>query len=83
MRETCEHVAAIEKDLCTPTRSVADLALQFCLANNAISTVIPGMRRPEHVRANLAAAAQPALSADDLTRCRTHRWVRNFYPTHG
>ncbi|MEU9094491.1 aldo/keto reductase [Streptomyces sp. NPDC087901] len=55
--------------------SLPELNLRFILHHPAVSTVIPGMRRPEHVRANLAvsgAALDPAL----LDEVRGHRWDR-------
>jgi len=45
----------------------------------AVSTVIPGMRWPEHAEANCAASDGKPLSADLLATLRTHAWVRNFY----
>src|SRR4030065_1232286 len=34
--------------------SLAEMALRFILNNPTVSTIIPGMRKPEHVRSNLA-----------------------------
>ena len=56
--------------------SHADLALQFILANPAVSTTIPGMRRPRHVEANLAAGDAPPLPPRLLAALRQHRWDR-------
>lgn len=53
-----------------------ELALRFILANPAISTVIPGMRTLDHVRANLAVSDGQALDRDLLTGLRRHRWDR-------
>ena len=53
-----------------------ELALRFILANPAVSTVIPGMRKPEHVRANLAVSDGEALDGDRLAGLRRHRWER-------
>jgi aryl-alcohol dehydrogenase-like predicted oxidoreductase len=54
----------------------AELALRFILANPVVSTVIPGMRRPEHVRANLAVSDGRPLDDALLDRLRAHRWDR-------
>jgi aryl-alcohol dehydrogenase-like predicted oxidoreductase len=54
--------------------TMAEMALRFVLSNPDVATVIPGMRKPHHVRANLAATA--ALPAGLLTELRKHRWVR-------
>jgi aryl-alcohol dehydrogenase-like predicted oxidoreductase len=53
-----------------------ELALRFILENPAVSTTIPGMRRPRHVERNLAASdgvRLPPRLADALKR---HRWDR-------
>jgi aryl-alcohol dehydrogenase-like predicted oxidoreductase len=52
------------------------MALRFILANPAVSTVIPGMRKPEHVRSNLAVSDGRPLDGDLLTILRRHRWDR-------
>ncbi len=41
-----------------------------------MSTVIPGMRRQEHVRANLAVSDGRPLDHALLDRLRAHRWDR-------
>ena len=75
--------ARVEKIL-TDTRTSAEelpaLALRFCLSNPAVSTVIPGMRRPERVRANVAASDAGTLDPATIKTLRPHRWVRNYYP---
>jgi aryl-alcohol dehydrogenase-like predicted oxidoreductase len=53
-----------------------ELALRFILANPAVSTVIPGMRTPEHVRANLAVSDGERLDGGLLAVLRRHRWDR-------
>jgi aryl-alcohol dehydrogenase-like predicted oxidoreductase len=47
-------------------RSLAQLALQFVLANPAVSVVIPGARTDKQLRANVAAAQLDPLSSEDL-----------------
>lgn len=53
-----------------------ELALRFILEHPAVSTVIPGMRTPGHVRANLAASDGRPLDAGLLAELRRHRWDR-------
>jgi aryl-alcohol dehydrogenase-like predicted oxidoreductase len=53
-----------------------ELALRFILANPAVSTVIPGMRTPGHVRANLAVSDGRPLDPGLLGDLRRHRWDR-------
>jgi aryl-alcohol dehydrogenase-like predicted oxidoreductase len=56
--------------------SMPELALRFILSNPDVHTVIPGMRREEHVRANIAASAARPLPAELIERLREHRWDR-------
>ncbi len=55
------------------------LALRFCLSAPAVSTVIPGMRTPEHVASSTASSAAGPLSPQVVEKLRPHRWMRNFY----
>ncbi|HUR01690.1 MAG TPA: aldo/keto reductase [Nonomuraea sp.] len=56
--------------------SLPELALRFILHHPAVSTVIPGMRRPAHVRANLAVSDGRPLDDTLLHELRRHRWDR-------
>jgi len=53
-----------------------ELALRFILAHPAVSTTIPGMRRPKHVERNLAASDGEPLPPRLLDALSTHRWDR-------
>jgi aryl-alcohol dehydrogenase-like predicted oxidoreductase len=59
--------------------TLPELALRFCLSHDAVSTVIPGMRRLSSVEANVAASDGRRLSATLLEQLRAHAWPRNFY----
>ena len=61
-------------------QALPELALRFCLSHDAVSTVIPGMRRISSVEANIAASDGRRLSAAMLETLRSHAWARNFYP---
>jgi len=56
--------------------TMPELALRFILHHPAVSTVIPGMRRVPHVRANLAASDAAPLDGELLSALRGHRWDR-------
>lgn len=56
--------------------TLPELALRFILHHPAVSTVIPGMRTPEHARANLAVSGAPPLDPALLAELREHRWDR-------
>jgi aryl-alcohol dehydrogenase-like predicted oxidoreductase len=58
--------------------SLPELALRFVLHHPAVTTTIPGMRRPAHVRANLAASDGRALPAELIAALRSHRWRRDW-----
>ncbi|MGE5246056.1 MAG: aldo/keto reductase [Betaproteobacteria bacterium] len=53
-----------------------ELALRFILHHPAVSTVIPGMRRPRHVEQNLSVSDGEPLPPRLLEALRGHRWDR-------
>jgi aryl-alcohol dehydrogenase-like predicted oxidoreductase len=53
-----------------------ELALRFILEHPAVSTTIPGMRRPAHVDRNLAASDGVRLPARLADALKAHRWDR-------
>jgi len=53
-----------------------ELALRFILEHRAVSTTIPGMRRPKHVERNLGASDGVRLPPRLHDALRTHRWNR-------
>jgi aryl-alcohol dehydrogenase-like predicted oxidoreductase len=56
--------------------TMADLALRFILSNEDVGTVIPGMRKPAHVRTNMAASTAGPLPPPLQSTLRSHRWDR-------
>jgi aryl-alcohol dehydrogenase-like predicted oxidoreductase len=61
-------------------QSLAEMALRFCLSRPEVATVIPGMRRPNHVRQNVAASEKGPLPRTLLSRLEEHAWEKNWYP---
>jgi aryl-alcohol dehydrogenase-like predicted oxidoreductase len=61
-------------------QSLPELALRFCLSSPEVSTVIPGMRHPAHVRQNAATSAKGPLSPHLLSKLEAHAWNKNWYP---
>ena len=59
--------------------SLPELALRFVLSKSEVSTVIPGMRRVEHARANAAVSDGRPLTPALLDRLRAHAWAKNWY----
>jgi aryl-alcohol dehydrogenase-like predicted oxidoreductase len=78
-RQVWERVQRLVADLDVTVEELPELALRFCLSHPAVSTVIPGMRTPEHVMSNAAASDHGVLSQAELDRLGNHRWIRNFY----
>lgn len=72
---TVQRVEALRATL-PRDAGLPETALRFCLSHPAVSTVIPGMRRPAHVRANVNAAARGVLPPEQLALLRAHRWDR-------
>jgi aryl-alcohol dehydrogenase-like predicted oxidoreductase len=56
--------------------TMAEMALRWILAERRVSTIIPGMRKEKHVRANIAAADGRLLPAELQQEMRKHRWDR-------
>jgi len=56
--------------------SLPELALRFILSNPAVTTSIPGMRRVQHVAANVNAGSGDRLAPAALASIREHRWDR-------
>lgn len=64
------------KEVVPDGMTLPELALRFILHNDDVHTVIPGMRRPAHVRANIATSDGTRLPDELLATLRTHRWDR-------
>lgn len=79
LKETCDRVERLKSLLGQEAKSISELALKFCLSHPAVTTVIPGMRRIEHVRTNCAASDGKLLSPSLLQQLKGHAWERNFY----
>lgn len=79
LKETCERAERLKVFLGAEAKTLPELALRYCLSHPAVSTVIPGMRRPEHVRASTVVSGK-SLSEKTLAALKTHAWLRNFYP---
>lgn len=77
--QVVERVAALQKDLGEMKQSLAEVALQFCLGADAVSTVIPGMRSLRNVESNCRVSQLGSLSSDQWGVLRKHAWNKNFY----
>jgi len=75
LRETVARAEAL-RPLVPAGESMAQLALRFILSNPDVTTVIPGMRTPAHLAANIAAAEAGPLPDELVAALRAHRWDR-------
>jgi aryl-alcohol dehydrogenase-like predicted oxidoreductase len=64
------------KEIVPAGMTLPDLALRFILANPTVSTTIIGMRKPDHVKGNVATSDAPRLNAGLLANLKEHRWDR-------
>ena len=79
LNETMDRVDRLRADL-PPGMTLAEMALRFILAEPAVSTIIVGMRKAEHVRENLTLSDAGGLDAKLLATLRKHRWERRPAP---
>jgi aryl-alcohol dehydrogenase-like predicted oxidoreductase len=64
------------KPLVPADMNMAEMALRFILNNEAVSTIIPGMRKLRHVEANIATSDTGPLPEDLHQKLRPFRWDR-------
>ncbi len=78
-RQVWDRVLRLRKLLEPEARSLPELALRFCLASDAVSTVIPGMRKVANVDANTSVSDGRRLTPQLKKTLRGHAWERDFY----
>jgi aryl-alcohol dehydrogenase-like predicted oxidoreductase len=78
-RQVWERTEVLKKLLDGDAKTLPELALRFILSHDAVSTVIPGMRRLSSVEANVAVSDGRRLSPEMRTKLKGHAWRRNFY----
>jgi len=78
LAKTLERVGRL-KGILPEGVSLPELTLRFILSHPAVSTTIPGMRKPGHVRQNLAASDAGPLDPALLRELRNHRWDRTLH----
>src|SRR5215469_10185006 len=72
---TIERVERL-KHILPESMTLPELAIRFVLSNPTVSTTIVGMRKPEHVAANVSYSDKGPLPADLIAQLRHHRWDR-------
>lgn len=60
--------------------TMPEMALRFILTNPTVGTIIPGMRKLDHVESNIAASDAGPLPPELNKELKSHRWVREPAP---
>jgi aryl-alcohol dehydrogenase-like predicted oxidoreductase len=76
LRATLPRVARL-RTVVPAGMTMPQLALRHILAHPAVSTVIPGMRKVEHVAQNLGVSDGQTLAGPLMAELKTHRWERS------
>jgi len=75
LKESVRRAEAL-RTLVPAGTSMAQMALRFVLAEPAVATTIPGMRKAHHAEDNTAASDQGPLPKVLLRELKKHRWDR-------
>lgn len=79
LNATLDHVDAL-RPVVPAGMTMPEMAMRFILMNPVVSTVIPGMRKPQHVQGNVRAAEAGPLADSLHSELRKHRWIREPRP---
>jgi aryl-alcohol dehydrogenase-like predicted oxidoreductase len=79
-KAVAEHVKQLQDDLTAAGNvwSLPEIALRFCISHPAVSSVIPGMRKPQHARFNCALSEKGAVHPEVLTVLKKHVWSKMY-----
>ena len=75
LRASVEHAERL-RPVIPPGMGMPEMALRFILNEPTVCTIIPGMRKEGHVKANIAASDLGPLPVDLHKALRSHRWER-------
>ena len=75
LQSSVEHGDAL-RPLVPDGMTMPEMALRFILNENRVSTIIPGMRKLNHVETNIATSDSGPLPEDLHAKLRDHRWDR-------
>jgi aryl-alcohol dehydrogenase-like predicted oxidoreductase len=75
LESSVAHAEAL-KPLVPEGMNMPKMALRFILNNSIVSTIIPGMRKLQHVVANIATSDAGPLPEELHSQLREHRWDR-------
>ena len=75
LNSSVEHADAL-RPLVPEGMTMAEMALRFITMNKTVSTMIPGMRKAHHVKANTAISDGKGLPSELHLELQKHRWDR-------
>lgn len=81
LEEVTQRVDEVRSIIGGTARNISEGALRFVLADDAVSTTIPGARTAHQVEANVA-AVEAQLPAEVVEKLRTRLGDYNFYQRH-
>jgi len=81
LQEATDRVDEVKSIIGGTARNLAEGALRFVLAHDAVSTVIPGARNVHQIEMNVA-ATEGRLPADVVEKLRARLGDYNFYQRH-
>jgi aryl-alcohol dehydrogenase-like predicted oxidoreductase len=64
------------KEIVPSGMTLPEMSLRFVLSYPTVSTTIVGMRKPDHVKSNIAASDTGSLDKSLLQELKKHRWDR-------
>jgi aryl-alcohol dehydrogenase-like predicted oxidoreductase len=73
------RVDNIWNDAKDEAESMAEVALRYIISFDAVTSVIPGMRKEKNLLANISSIGKGPLSDELLKELKVHKWYRNFY----
>lgn len=77
--KTLGRIAALKADVTPYYPQLAEAAMRYVLAHDAVSVLIPGMKNPAEVDMNVRYSDGAAFPAELMDLMPRHAWVRNFY----
>ncbi|MBD3225042.1 MAG: aldo/keto reductase, partial [Caldithrix sp.] len=77
--ELVDRLKPIQDIVADETASLPEAALRFTISFDAVTSVIPGMRKVPHLLDNVQSVGKGPLSAETIEQLKKHRWLRNFY----
>lgn len=78
-KQVWDRVQKIREMVAEETSSMPEAALRFIISFPGVTTVIPGMRKENHLLSNVESVNKGSLSAELVEKLKKHRWLRNFY----